>query len=79
MTEYPDLLAEPKKLTGLFEKDAIERASLLMKHINSVGAYSHSQGIENLRIIANAVLKGSLLFAVELPNILKVCAIINLP
>ncbi|KAJ9054957.1 alanine transaminase [Entomophthora muscae] len=44
LTEYTELLAEPKKLEGLFPKDAIERASLFMSHINSVGAYSHSQG-----------------------------------
>lgn len=36
-------------LTKLYPSDAIERAELLLKHIGSVGAYSHSQGIPHIR------------------------------
>jgi hypothetical protein len=49
--EYPDLLAEDKlPLTKqLFPSDAIDRATLLRKHIKSTGAYSMSQGIPHIR------------------------------
>ena len=49
--EYPDLLKdENAELTSrLYPSDAIERAKVLLKHIGSVGAYSHSQGIPAIR------------------------------
>lgn len=49
--EYPDLLKEDKlEITKqLFPADAIDRATLLKKHIKSVGAYSMSQGIPHIR------------------------------
>lgn len=49
LTEYTDLLADPKKLEGLFPKDAIERAKTLVKEVQSLGAYSHSQGVPYIR------------------------------
>ena len=49
--EYPDLLKEDKLeiKKQLFPADAIDRATLLKKHIKSVGAYSMSQGIPHIR------------------------------
>ncbi|KAF9943294.1 hypothetical protein BGZ75_007234 [Mortierella antarctica] len=51
LVEYPDLLKdENAELTSkLYPSDAIARAKLLLKHIGSVGAYSHSQGIPAIR------------------------------
>ncbi|KAF9916829.1 hypothetical protein BX616_002713 [Lobosporangium transversale] len=51
LVEYPDLLNDKNaELTSkLYPSDAIERAKLLLKHIGSVGAYSHSQGIPWIR------------------------------
>lgn len=51
LVEYPDLLKdENAELTSkLYPSDAITRAKLLLKHIGSVGAYSHSQGIPAIR------------------------------
>ncbi|KAI7820682.1 pyridoxal phosphate-dependent transferase [Gamsiella multidivaricata] len=51
LVEYPDLLKdENAELTSkLYASDAIARAKLLLKHIGSVGAYSHSQGIPQIR------------------------------
>ncbi|KAF8940952.1 pyridoxal phosphate-dependent transferase [Dissophora ornata] len=51
LVEYPDLLNdENAELTSkLYPSDAIARAKLLLKHIGSVGAYSHSQGIPYIR------------------------------
>ncbi|KAG0258101.1 hypothetical protein BG011_003532 [Mortierella polycephala] len=51
LVEYPDLLKdENAELTSkLYPSDAIARAKLLLKHIGSVGAYSHSQGIPHIR------------------------------
>ncbi|KAG0209373.1 hypothetical protein BGX28_010361 [Mortierella sp. GBA30] len=51
LVEYPDLLKdENAELTSkLYPSDAIARARLLLKHIGSIGAYSHSQGIPIIR------------------------------
>ncbi|KAF9194982.1 hypothetical protein BGZ51_005946 [Haplosporangium sp. Z 767] len=51
LVEYPDLLKDENAgLTSqLYPSDAIARAKLLLKHIGSVGAYSHSQGIPHIR------------------------------
>ncbi|KAG0320009.1 hypothetical protein BGZ99_004723 [Dissophora globulifera] len=51
LVEYPDLLSdENAELTSkLYPSDAIARAKLLLKHIGSIGAYSHSQGIPQIR------------------------------
>ncbi|CAJ0890167.1 10752_t:CDS:2, partial [Entrophospora sp. SA101] len=37
------------KVEVLFPSDAIERAGLLLKQIENIGAYSHSQGIPHIR------------------------------
>ncbi|CAG8468035.1 9690_t:CDS:2 [Ambispora leptoticha] len=51
LTQYPDLLLPENrsKIEALYPRDAIERAEKLLKHIGSVGAYSHSQGISHIR------------------------------
>ncbi|KAG0039380.1 hypothetical protein BGZ82_008480 [Podila clonocystis] len=51
LTEYPELLKEENRELALkiYPSDAIDRAKLLLKHIGSVGAYSHSQGIPHIR------------------------------
>lgn len=48
LVQYPDLISNPNT-KFLFEKDAIERARLLISEIGSVGAYSHSKGIPCVR------------------------------
>lgn len=51
LCEYPDLLKpESREVTEkLFPKDAIERAESLLSEIGSVGAYTQSQGIPQVR------------------------------
>ncbi|KAJ8653842.1 hypothetical protein O0I10_010523 [Lichtheimia ornata] len=51
LVDNPDLLKPENRetLNKLYPSDAIERAELLLKHIGSVGAYSHSQGIPHIR------------------------------
>ncbi|KAI9274794.1 pyridoxal phosphate-dependent transferase [Phascolomyces articulosus] len=51
LCDNPELLkAENREdLLKLYPQDAIDRAELLLKHIGSVGAYSHSQGLPHIR------------------------------
>nr|CAG8476775.1 11402_t:CDS:10 [Entrophospora candida] len=51
LLEYPTLLLPENWNIAkqLYPLDAIERAKLLSKHIKSVGAYSHSQGVLHIR------------------------------
>ncbi|CAH1762162.1 13787_t:CDS:10, partial [Entrophospora sp. SA101] len=51
LLEYPALLLPENWNIAkqLYPSDAIERAKLLSKHIKSVGAYSHSQGVLHIR------------------------------
>ncbi|KAJ9054959.1 alanine transaminase [Entomophthora muscae] len=49
LTEYPELMRDPKKIEGLFPKDAIERAQTLLKGFKTLGAYSHSKGVPYIR------------------------------
>ena len=51
LCDNPELLKPEHRddLLKLYPQDAIERAELLLKHIGSVGAYSHSQGIPHIR------------------------------
>lgn len=51
LCDHPDLLKPENRetLLKLYPIDAIERAELLLKHIGSVGSYSHSQGIPHIR------------------------------
>ncbi|CAG8434963.1 7710_t:CDS:2 [Ambispora gerdemannii] len=51
LTQYPYLLLPENrsKLVTLYPTDAIERAQTLLENIGSVGAYSHSQGIQHIR------------------------------
>ncbi|KAK3819522.1 MAG: pyridoxal phosphate-dependent transferase [Benniella sp.] len=51
LVEYPDLLKDENiELTSkLYPIDAIARAKLFLKNIGSIGAYSHSQGILQIR------------------------------
>ena len=62
--EYPDLLNDDKiAITKqLFPSDAIDRATLLKKHIKSVGAYSVSQGIAHIRENVAKFISGRLLY-----------------
>ncbi|KAG7013953.1 Alanine aminotransferase 2, mitochondrial, partial [Cucurbita argyrosperma subsp. argyrosperma] len=50
LCEHPSLL-ERNEINGLFSEDAIKRASQILKQIpgKATGAYSHSQGIKELR------------------------------
>jgi aspartate/methionine/tyrosine aminotransferase len=36
-------------VSQLYPQDALDRAELLLEHVGSVGAYSHSQGIPHIR------------------------------
>ncbi|KAI7907038.1 pyridoxal phosphate-dependent transferase [Cokeromyces recurvatus] len=51
LCENPDLLKAENRLlvSKLYPADAIARAEVLLKHIGSVGAYSHSKGIAHIR------------------------------
>ncbi|CAO3596296.1 unnamed protein product [Absidia cylindrospora] len=51
LCENPELLKPSHRETvlKLYPADAIARAELLLKHIGSVGAYSHSKGIHHIR------------------------------
>ncbi|CAO3594644.1 unnamed protein product [Absidia cylindrospora] len=51
LCENPELLKAGNRdaLLKLYPADAIARAELLLKHIGSVGAYSHSKGIHHIR------------------------------
>ncbi|KAG0231842.1 hypothetical protein BGW42_008591 [Actinomortierella wolfii] len=51
LVEYPDLLKDEnaETVSKLYAPDAVERAKLLLKHIGSVGSYSHSQGVAHIR------------------------------
>ena len=51
LMEYPDLLKPENRAAAsqLYAKDAIERASYLYTHIVSVGAYSVSKGVLEIR------------------------------
>ncbi|CAM0138256.1 alanine transaminase, variant 2 [Umbelopsis sp. WA50703] len=51
LCDNPDLLLPEARhiVSQLYPRDAIERAELLLQHIGSVGAYSHSQGIPHIR------------------------------
>ncbi|KAG0369891.1 hypothetical protein BGZ54_008543 [Gamsiella multidivaricata] len=51
LVEYPELLKEENAeiVSRLYPSDAVARAKLLLKHVGSVGAYSHSQGIPHIR------------------------------
>lgn len=46
LVQYPALL---QTAASAFPKDALDRARKLLKHIGSVGAYSHSKGIPYIR------------------------------
>lgn len=48
LLQYPDLMKDPDTAKK-FPPDVIERASTLLKHIGSVGAYSHSKGVPYIR------------------------------
>ncbi|KAK7204139.1 pyridoxal phosphate-dependent transferase [Myxozyma melibiosi] len=48
LVQYPDLL-ESEAATTIFPADARERASVLLREIGSVGAYSQSQGVPYIR------------------------------
>ena len=47
----PDLLknGDPETVKSLYPEDVIERAQSILKHIGSIGAYSHSQGASYFR------------------------------
>ena len=49
--QYPDLLknGDPETVKSLYPEDVIERAQSILKHIGSIGAYSHSQGASYFR------------------------------
>jgi alanine transaminase len=48
LLEYPDLLSHP--LTPqIYPVDTIERAKKLYGEIGSVGAYTHSKGVKEIR------------------------------
>jgi len=48
LLEYPDLLSHP--LTPqIYPVDTIERAKKLYAEIGSVGAYTHSKGVKEIR------------------------------
>ena len=51
LLEVPDLLdpARHDEVSKLFPADAIRRATTLRDAIGSVGAYSHSQGVSQIR------------------------------
>ncbi|KAI8979833.1 pyridoxal phosphate-dependent transferase [Mycotypha africana] len=51
LCDNPELLkAENRSIVSkLYPADAIARAELLIKHVGSVGAYSHSKGIPHIR------------------------------
>jgi len=54
LLEYPDLLDEsnPQKtqlIKAVYPEDVIQRAKKLLGAVNSVGAYSHSQGAPLIR------------------------------
>ncbi|ORX46101.1 PLP-dependent transferase [Hesseltinella vesiculosa] len=51
LAENPELLTPSNReaLLKLYPADAIARAEVLLKHIGSVGAYSHSKGIHHIR------------------------------
>lgn len=48
LVEYPDLLKN-EHISKIFPADAIERAKEIMSNLKSVGAYSHSKGVEYFR------------------------------
>ncbi|KAI8378502.1 pyridoxal phosphate-dependent transferase [Blakeslea trispora] len=51
LCENPELLKSENRalVSKLYPADAIARAELLLKHIGSIGAYSHSKGITHIR------------------------------
>ncbi|KAI0244165.1 alanine transaminase [Massospora cicadina] len=49
LTEYPELMREPKRLKGVFPQDAIDRAKSLLEAFKTLGAYSHSKGVPYIR------------------------------
>lgn len=51
LCDNPDLLLPETRhiVSQLYPQDALERAEVLLEHIGSVGAYSHSQGILHIR------------------------------
>lgn len=48
LIEYPDML-QNENIGKLFPQDAIHRANEIMSNLTSVGAYSHSKGVEYFR------------------------------
>lgn len=51
LLQYPDLLknGDPETVKSLYPEDVIERAQSILKHIGSIGTYSHSQGASYFR------------------------------
>ncbi|ORY98002.1 pyridoxal phosphate-dependent transferase [Syncephalastrum racemosum] len=50
LCENPELLEHPRRdLLKLYPADAIDRATTLLEHIGSIGAYSHSKGVPYIR------------------------------
>ncbi|KAG2184164.1 hypothetical protein INT44_009179 [Umbelopsis vinacea] len=51
LCDNPDLLLPENRhiVSQLYPEDALHRAEVLLEHIGSVGAYSHSQGIPHIR------------------------------
>lgn len=69
LTEYPELMRDPKKIEGLFPTDAIERAQTLLKGFKTLGAYSHSKGNHAWGFLTQQVSPTS---ASGLPNLSRV-------
>lgn len=49
LLQYPDMLQDTEAVSRVFHRDAVQRATTLLKEIGSVGAYSHSKGVPYIR------------------------------
>jgi alanine transaminase len=48
LLEYPELMSHPLA-SQIYPSDTIERAKKLYEEIGSVGAYTHSKGVKEIR------------------------------